>query len=118
MTAMFRTLAAAALFVAALAASASAQSDVKALVDQAERACVVGERVDGFLGVVKGATPDDATLRAMNEINIKRRALYDKLADEKGVSLEVVARLTGEKQVSTAKEGECVLDDSGEWKAY
>lgn len=99
--------------VAAPAASAQEAIDV---VRAAKAECIIGEQVDGFLGVVdRGALTADIRA-AMDEINLLRRARYAELAREQGASLEVVARLTGEEMIRRAGAGQCVLDDTGEWR--
>ena len=47
----------------------------------------VGERADGYLGV-RGSI-DGGTRAAVEQINIKRRALYTSRASERGVAVEV-----------------------------
>ena len=83
-------------------------------IDAAKAEGIVGERADGLLGVVE--SPVDASLlRKVQEVNAKRRALYDKLAAETGTTTEAVAQITGEKQVAGAAPGEYVMDASGTW---
>lgn len=82
-------------------------------IDAAKAQGVVGERIDGYLGVVGSA---DASLRRkINEINAKRRAVYSDLAAQTGTTVEQVARVTGEKQIANASRGEFVMDASGRW---
>lgn len=83
-------------------------------IDAAQKAGTVGERIDGYLGIVDQSV-DDATRRRVNEINAQRRALYAKLSKDSGVPVEQVARLTGEKQVANAAPGEFVMGDNGRW---
>ena len=53
-------------------------------VDAARQAAVIGERYDGYLGVVIAPAPG---LRSqIAAINIRRRSLYNNLAASKGVS--------------------------------
>lgn len=96
---------------AAQAQSASA----KATVDSAKAAGKIGETAAGYLDAVNNQSLDAATKAAMKEINIARKALYTRLANEQNVKTEVVAALTGEKQVAKAGGGEYVLKSSGSW---
>ncbi len=73
----------------------------------------VGERIDGYLGIV--GTADAATKRKVQEVNNKRRAVYDKLAAQRGATIEQVAYLTGEKQIAKAAPGTFIMDASGNW---
>ncbi len=100
---------------AALLAFPAFAQDAKSIVDDAKSRCVIGEVVNGYLDEVRGATATEKA--AMEEINIKRRAVYANLAREQGVALDEVARVTGEKLVARVQEGECFKDDSGEWKS-
>lgn len=83
-------------------------------VDAAQRQGVIGERIDGYLGVVSGNV-EPALLRKVNEINNKRRALYDDTARRTGTTTAQVARLTGEKQIAKAARGEYVMGENGSW---
>jgi uncharacterized protein YdbL (DUF1318 family) len=52
----------------------------------------VGERADGYLGV-RGSV-SDAVKAEVEQINIKRRALYTSRAAERGVAVEAIAAAT------------------------
>lgn len=52
----------------------------------------VGERADGYLGV-RGQVSSDVRAQ-VEQINIKRRALYTSRAQERGVAVEAVAVAT------------------------
>ena len=88
-------------------------ANAKAVVDQAISAGRIGERIDGYLAAVTDL--NDAERRAMNEINIGRKTVYTDLAEKKGVSVEVIGRLSGEKQIGKAAAGSMIMTDSGQW---
>jgi len=95
---------------------AFAQSqDSKRLVDQAKTDGIVGETVAGYLALVTGRAEPDI-VNAMNDINIRRKAVYTQLARDRNVSIDVVAKLTGEKLIAEAPKGQKVLDENGSWK--
>ncbi len=95
--------------------AASAQTaSAKTVVDQAKRDGLVGERIDGYLGVV-GAGLSAPIQAAVNEINIRRKSAYTKLARQQNVSVEVVAALSGEKLAAKALAGTKTMDASGAW---
>lgn len=75
----------------------------------------LGERVDGYLGVVKADTPQ-AIRTLADDINRKRRQEYARIAEEEGVPVEAVAQLAGEKLVNRASSGEWVLGADGNWR--
>ncbi len=96
--------------------AAQAQStNAKQIVDQAKNSGLIGETVAGYLAVVDN-TADASVIDAMNEINIRRKSLYTRLAREQNVQIEVVAKLTGEKVLRNAKPGQKILGEDGRWK--
>lgn len=81
----------------------------------AKRAGFLGERIDGYLGVVSVETPAD--VRAMADaINARRREEYAAIAERQGVSVEAVAQLAGQKLIERASPGEWVLGVDGDWQ--
>ena len=61
-------------------------------LDDAKAEGLVGERVDGFLGIVPGSAPTE--VRALvEEVNDKRRAKYQEVAKQRGVAMEAVAAI-------------------------
>ena len=84
-------------------------------IESAKAQCVIGERNDGYLGVVAGKTAATDVLREMRSINQQRKAAYERLAERNGVTVAVAAALTAERLVNSAKSGECVQNGSGAW---
>jgi len=104
------------LAVPYLAPTALAQTaDAKRIVDEAKTANLIGETISGYLAAVNSAEVPRDVLNAMNEINIRRKNLYTKLAREQNVQIEVVAALTGEKVIANANRGEMVMNKDGIW---
>ena len=97
----------------ALHATPAYAAGAKQVVDQGIAAGRIGERIDGYLAAVGDVS--EAERRAMNEINIGRKSVYTNLAEKKGVSVEVIGRLSGEKQIAKAAPGAMIMDDSGQW---
>lgn len=84
-------------------------------IETARSTGVIGERIDGYLGVVGSA--DAEIVRQVQDINNRRRALYEKTAAETGTTVQQVARIAGEKQLAErVKPGEYYMDASGSWK--
>ena len=81
-------LGAAGVALLGLAGAAWAQGGVSAAVASGQ----VGERADGYLGV-RGQV-SDAVKAEVEQINIKRRALYTSRAAERGVAVEAIAAAT------------------------
>ncbi len=114
MTVFFRALIAVAAIAGLAVGMASQASAGDPQIEAAQKQGVVGERIDGYLGVVSGNV-DPALMRKVNEINNKRRAVYDATARRTGTTVAQVARITGEKQISKAQSGEFVMRDDGRW---
>lgn len=106
-------LASLALAIASVGLVAPAQAG-DPQIETAKQQGVVGETISGFLGIVDGGA-DPALVRAVQDINNKRRAAYDKLAQQTGTTMEQVARVTGEKLIAAAAPGEYIMNDSGSW---
>ena len=98
--------------LAALATSPASAGDPQ--IEDAQKQGVVGERIDGYLGIVDGNV-DPSLRRKVNEINNKRRALFDQTAQNTGTTTAQVARISGEKQIARAAGGEFVMREDGRW---
>jgi len=99
------------LALAAFAGPASASP-----LDQAKSSGELGERYDGYLGVVKdGASAASKALA--KDINTKRKAHYAKIAAKNGATVEATAAIAGAKLVKGAPTGQYVMPaaDAG-WK--
>jgi len=95
--------------------SALAQSQsAKVIVDTAKERGTIGETPAGYLAIVGGETA--AERNAMNEINIKRKALYTRKARAENLQVEVVAAIFGEKQILKARSGHKVMSAGGSWQ--
>jgi uncharacterized protein YdbL (DUF1318 family) len=93
---------------------AVAQTNAKSVVDAAKSRGEVGERIDGYLAVVTSTSAE--VKAAVDEINIGRKQVYTRLAREQNVKIEIVAKLTGEKQLAKAAPGEMIMGEDAVWK--
>ncbi len=98
----------------AAAAFAPAMAD-RAAIDAAKAQCVIGERNDGYLGVVAGQNVNADLEREIRSINQQRKAAYAELATRNGVTIEAAAVLTAERLINQAPSGHCVQNASGAW---
>lgn len=104
-------LVAAGLMVLAGAGTALAQRDPAYAAARASGQ--VGEKMDGYLGYV---TPPDSGIRAMVEdLNIKRRALYSEKAQAAGATVEEYAFTTGCRLIAQTAPGEKYEGPGGGW---
>jgi hypothetical protein len=105
--------------VAVIAVALSPASAASAAIEYAKNECQIGEMSDGYLGIVRGSAaggdPSDAVKAEMRDVNQQRKAVYVRLADQNGVSVEVAAQLTGKKLVEGAPSGQCVSASPGSW---
>lgn len=113
---MIRTtmLAAAAGLVAltGLAAPAQAQRDPAYAAARANGS--IGEQTDGYIGIVGAATAD--LQRLVNDINIRRRAVYAEKAQENNATLEQYATTAGCQAIARTTPGEKYQGPDGSWK--
>ena len=86
-----------------------------AALDEAKAAGQVGERIDGYLGVVDAGAPGE--VRALvDEVNAERRAKYEQIAKKQGAPLAAVAQIAGKKLIERTPAGQYVLDAGGQWR--
>jgi uncharacterized protein len=105
-------LIAAGLALAGLAAPALAQRDPAYAAARA--AGLVGEKPDGYLGIVGTATP--ALQAVVNDINIKRRERYAERAKAANATLDEFAFATGCQAILATKPGERYQAPDGSWQ--
>ncbi len=74
----------------------------------------VGEQPDGYLGVVGAADP--ALQRLVDDINIKRRAVYAQKAKENNATLEAYALTAGCQAIARTTAGEKYMAPDGSWQ--
>jgi len=92
---------------AAVAFSAFALS-----LDEAKAKGLVGEKANGYLGVVN---PSHAEVQALvQDVNQKRRQAYEDIAKRNRTSLQAVETLAGEKAIQNTKPGN-FIERPGGW---
>lgn len=97
---------------AAMAAPAQAQRDPAYAAARANDS--VGEQTDGYLGITGQATPD--LQRMVDDINIRRRAVYAEKAKENNATLEQYAITAGCQAIARTTPGEKYQAPDGSWK--
>ena len=74
----------------------------------------IGEKSDGYLGIVGAAT---AELRRMvDDLNIKRRAVYSERAQAAGATVEEYAFTSGCRLIAQTQPGEKYQAPDGSWQ--
>ena len=74
----------------------------------------VGEKMDGYLGIVGAETPE--LRRIVNDINIKRRAVYAERAQANNATLEEYALSAGCQAILATSPGEKYQAPDGSWQ--
>ena len=101
-----------ALGVTGVAGVAWAQRDPEYAAARSSGA--IGEKMDGYLGIVGAET--EALRRMVNDINIKRRAVYADKAQAANATLEEYALTAGCIAISRTAPGEKYQAPDGSWK--
>lgn len=103
---------AAAFALGAFASAAYAQRDPA--YEAARSSGKVGEKMDGYLGVVGASSPD--LERMVKDINIKRRAVYAEKAQAANATLEEYALTAGCLAIARTVPGEKYQSPDGSWQ--
>ena len=80
----------------------------------AKKAGWVGERPDGYLGLVKPDTPENIK-KLVHDINAKRRKKYLEIATKNRTDLKAVQVIVGAKLIKRARPNEYTMNDAGKW---
>ena len=83
-------------------------------LDGARAQGLVGERYDG-LAVVRDSSASAAVKSLTREINAKRRALYQSVADSQNTQIQAVAKIYAGKIYEKAPAGYWFLSSGGQW---
>jgi uncharacterized protein YdbL (DUF1318 family) len=98
---------ASALLVAAPAAAQPALA-------QAIQAGLAGERSDGYMAALNGASPE--VRRQVSAVNIQRRKLYIELSQRRNVTPELVGMATACQLFAQLAVGQAYQLDDGAWR--
>lgn len=83
-------------------------------LDEAKSQGLVGERPNGYLGVVSPRASAEAQA-LVNEVNQKRRMAYADIARSNSANLATVETLAGDTAIKNTKPGNFIQLPSGEW---
>ena len=83
-------------------------------LDSAKAQGLVGERLNGYLGVASSQAGNDVKT-LVSDINNKRKALYHKKAEQTGVESSVFELRMGERLQNMTPSGQYIQDKSGQW---
>ena len=81
-------------------------------LDDAKQQGLVGEQLNGYLGVIKSSS---GAKQLVDSINQKRRAAYASKAKKAGVGIEIIETRIGQRLIQRAKPGQYIQDSGGRW---
>lgn len=82
-------------------------------LDSAKQQGVVGEKMDGYVGIVT-KSPSPEVRELVESVNAKRRAAYQEIARKNGTAVEAVGALAGQKLIDRAPAGQWI-GNGGHW---
>jgi len=100
------------LFAAIAAFSMIAGSAYALDLQEARAKGLVGETQAGYVARISGG--GDVS-QLVGDVNLKRRAEYEKIATEKGQTVEVVAKVAAGTIINNLPAGAKYKDASGKW---
>lgn len=100
----------------AVAASPAMAQDRDPAYAAARAAGQVGELPTGYLGTV-GSVPGPV-VRMVEDLNIKRKAVYAQRAKEQGTTIEAYAFTTGCNLIAKTASGEKYMGTDGQWHVH
>jgi uncharacterized protein YdbL (DUF1318 family) len=109
---MRRLTIALALASAAIASPAAAQN--ASLINAARQAGQIGERYDGYMGVV-GAAPDNVR-RQVGAVNLRRRNIYISVGARRSVAAHLVGIATGCELLKRVQVGDFYMLGDNAWR--
>jgi uncharacterized protein YdbL (DUF1318 family) len=104
----------AAIFAGLLVAVAPPAAAQTSALDAARSAGQIGERYDGYIGVV--STAPNAVRSQVAAVNIQRRTLYSRLAASRGVTPQDVGITAGCQLLARVGEGQAYMFADGAWR--
>ena len=82
------------------------------MLDDLKAAGQVGERPDGYLGVVSGGAD---VVQFVESINAQRRAKYQDIATNRDTTVEAVEVIAGAKLIERSLAGAYIMTSAGSW---
>ncbi len=83
-------------------------------LDDARAQGAIGERFDGFAEVRDPSAPP-STRTLVEDINAKRRKLYNEVSTREGTTIDAVGRIYARQIVGIVPAGTWILNENGKW---
>lgn len=84
------------------------------LLGTAKEAGQVGEKFDGYIGLVDQSAPEKIK-KMVKDTNERREARYGSIAKKRGTTVESVAKQAAAKILKRVKPGEMIQTADGKW---
>ena len=75
----------------------------------------IGEKPDGYIGLVRNDAPPDVQA-LVRDVNERRRAEYERIAQRQGAPLSEVEKVGGMTAIEKTRPGHYIMDASGRWR--
>ncbi len=85
-----------------------------ATLEEAKAAGQIGEKQDGYIGLVQASVPADV-VALVESVNAQRRARYEQIANENGIPVSEVAKLAFTRAFENTRAGHFVESSPGQW---
>jgi uncharacterized protein len=82
-------------------------------LEQAKSQGIIGERPDGYLGIVQN---ENGAQELVSKTNALRKEKYQQIAKKNGTPLAAVEKLAGEKAIEKTERGHYYIAADGGWK--
>lgn len=76
---------------------------------------LIGEQANGYIGLVTDDVPADIR-RLVDEVNARRKAGYQRIADREGTALSEVEKVGGKTAYEKTLKGNYFRDVNGTWR--
>jgi len=83
-------------------------------IPMAKKAGWIGERTDGYLGLVKPEAPSEVK-EVLQQANEERVTRYSKIAEKHKTKRELVETVAGQKFIKKSAKGEYIMTAAGAW---
>ena len=83
-------------------------------LDDARAQGTIGERFDGF-AAVRDPSATTGARKLVEDINAKRRKLYNEVSTREGTTIEAVGRIYAREIVDIVPAGTWILRENGKW---
>ena len=100
--------------VALFALLLASHSAFAATLEEAKAAGQIGEKQDGYIGLVQSGVPADVAA-LVESVNAQRRARYEQIANENGIPVSDVAKLAFTRAFENTRPGHYAESAPGQW---